>query len=85
MNDDVLTSIQKLEPIARDIDLTLAQLAVAWVLQNDNVSSAIIGASDPQQVRENAYAADVKLQPEIMNQIDEVLHGIIEYDSSKTG
>ncbi len=85
MNDDVLASIQKLEPIARNIDLTLAQLAVAWVLQNDNVSSAIIGASNPQQVRENAYAANVKLQPEIMNQIDEVLHGFIEYDSSKTG
>ncbi|MGE7090578.1 aldo/keto reductase family protein [Lysinibacillus sp. NPDC048646] len=85
MNDDVLTSIQKLEPIARDNDLTLAQLAVAWVLQNDNVSSAIIGASNPQQVRENVYAADVKLQPEIMNQIDEVLHGFIEYDPSKTG
>ncbi len=85
MHDDVLTAIQKLEPIARSIDLTLAQLAVAWVLHNDNVSSAIIGASTPQQIQENAYAADVKLQPEILNQIDEVLHGFIEYDSSKTG
>lgn len=67
------------------MDLTLAQLAVAWVLQNEHVSSAIIGASSPEQVRENALAASVKLEPAIMNQIDGVLEGIIEYDPSKTG
>lgn len=85
MNDNVLTAIQKLKPIAQEIDLTLAQLAVAWVLQNQNVSSAIIGASRPEQVRENVFASDVKLKPEIMNQIDKVLEGFVEYDPSKTG
>ncbi|KPN95215.1 aldo/keto reductase family protein [Lysinibacillus sp. ZYM-1] len=85
MNDDVLTAIQKLKPIAQEIDLTLAQLSVAWVLQNQHVSSAIIGASSPEQIRENAIASSVKLEPAIMNQIDEVLENLIEYDSSKTG
>ncbi len=85
MDDNVLTAIQKLKPIAQEMDLTLAQLAVAWVLQNEHVSSAIIGASSPEQVRENALAASVKLEPAIMNQIDGVLEGIIEYDPSKTG
>ncbi|MEY9977429.1 aryl-alcohol dehydrogenase-like predicted oxidoreductase [Lysinibacillus sp. RC79] len=85
MNVNVLTAIQKLKPIAQEIDLTLAQLAVAWVLQNQNVSSAIIGASSPEQVRENALASGVKLDIEIMNQIDKVLEGFVEYDPSKTG
>lgn len=85
MNDDVLTAIQKLKPIAQEIDLTLAQLSVAWVLQNQHVSSAIIGASSPEQIRENAIASSVKLEPAIMNQIDEVLENLIEYDSNKTG
>ncbi len=85
MSDDVLTAIQKLNPIAQENNLTLPQLAVAWVLQNPAVSSAIIGASNPEQIRENAVAAGVKLQPEIMDQIDSVLKGFIEYDPSKTG
>ncbi|MFK4468308.1 aldo/keto reductase family protein [Bacillus sp. RC252] len=85
MSDDVLTAIQKLNPIAHETNLTLSQLAVAWVLQNPAVSSAIIGASNPEQIRENVIASSVKLQPEIMDQIDSVLKGFIEYDPSKTG
>ena len=85
MDDNVLSAIQKLKPIAQEIDLSLAQLSLAWVLQNQQVSSAIIGASSPEQVRENALASGVKLEPAIMNQIDEVLEGLIEYDPSKTG
>lgn len=85
MSDDVLTAIQKLNPIAQETNLTLSQLAVAWVLQNPAVSSAIIGASNPEQIRENAVASSVKLHPEIMDQIDSVLKGFIEYDPSKTG
>src|SRR5690606_22042436 len=61
MKDDVLTRVQDLKPIAADLGLSMAQLAVAWVLQNPNVSSAIIGASRPEQVRANAKAAGVKL------------------------
>jgi aryl-alcohol dehydrogenase-like predicted oxidoreductase len=85
MSDNVLTAIQNLRPIAQQVDLTLAQLAVAWVLQNQNVSSAIIGASSPKQIRENALASAVKLEPEVMNQIDEILEGFVEYDPSETG
>ena len=73
MSDDVLTAIQEIKPIAQEINLTLSQLAVAWVLQNPAVSSAIIGASNPEQIRENVIASSVKLQPEIMDQIDSVL------------
>lgn len=85
MSDDVLTVIQKLNPIAIENNITLPQLAVAWVLQNPAVSSAIIGASDPEQIRENVIASSVTLSPEIMGQIDSVLKGFIEYDPSKTG
>ncbi|MEC3435236.1 aldo/keto reductase, partial [Bacillus cereus] len=85
MSDDVLTAIQEIKPIAQEINLTLSQLAVAWVLQNPAVSSAIIGASNPEQIRENVIASSVKLQPEIMDQIDSVLKGFAEYDTSKTG
>ena len=59
MRDEVLSSVQELEPIAKELDLSMAQLAVAWVLQNENVASAIIGASRPEQVHDNAGAAGV--------------------------
>src|SRR3954468_3888005 len=56
MNDDVLSRVQKLVPIAQEAGLSMSQLAVAWVLQNPNVSSAIVGASRPEQVRDNVKA-----------------------------
>ena len=65
--------MQQLKPIAEAVGLTMAQLAVAWVLQNPNVSAAIIGASRPEQVSENVKAAGVKLAGDVMKQIDEVL------------
>jgi len=77
LRDDVLTAVQDLRPIAADAGLSLAQLAVAWVLANDNVASAIIGASRPEQVRENVKAAGVKLSPEIMSRIDTALASVI--------
>ena len=57
LNDEVLTAVQGLLPIAEELGLTPAQLAVAWVLSNDNVAGAIIGASRPEQVTENVKAA----------------------------
>ena len=78
MSDDVLTAVQRLRPVADDAGLSLAQLAVAWVLQNDNVASAIIGASRPEQVTENVKAAGVTLPPEILTRIDEALGVVIE-------
>ena len=53
-----------LDPIAAEAGLSMAQLAVAWVLQNPNVSAAIIGATRPEQVRENAKASGIRLDPE---------------------
>ncbi|WP_127357635.1 aldo/keto reductase family protein [Actinacidiphila soli] len=73
MRDEVLETVQRLKPLADEAGLTLAQLAVAWVLQNSNVSAAIVGASRPEQVAENAKAAGVTLDAELMARIDEIV------------
>ena len=84
LNDDVLGRVQKLKPIADQSGLSLAQLAIAWVLQNSNVSAAIIGASRPEQVSENVKAAGVRLDDDALKKIDEIFDEVIERDSSKT-
>lgn len=84
MRDEVLTAVQKLKPIAEKEGLTLAQLAVAWVLQNPNVSSAIIGATKPTQIKENVKASGVKLSSETMKAIDATLGKLPERDPEKT-
>jgi aryl-alcohol dehydrogenase-like predicted oxidoreductase len=84
MNDDVLTRVQGLEPIADEAGLSMAQLAVAWVLQNPNVAAALVGASRPEQVYENVKAAGVKIDPELMARIDDVLGDMVERDPGKT-
>src|SRR4051794_5638000 len=84
MADDVLTRVQKLKPIAQEAGLSMAQLAVAWVLQNRNVASAIVGASRPEQVRDNAKAAGVTLDGAILKKIDDVLGDVAERDPKKT-
>jgi aryl-alcohol dehydrogenase-like predicted oxidoreductase len=84
MNNDVLTAVAKLDPIAKEVGLSMAQLAVAWVLQNPHVSSAIIGATKPSQIKENVKASGVKLDAAIMKKIDSVLGSIPEKDPAKT-
>jgi aryl-alcohol dehydrogenase-like predicted oxidoreductase len=84
MTNQVLTAVQKLIPIAKKVDLTPAQLAVAWVLQNPNVSSAIIGATKPAQIKENVKAAGVKLDKQILDEIDLALGSVVEKDPAKT-
>ncbi|TDP96110.1 aldo/keto reductase family protein [Labedaea rhizosphaerae] len=84
MDDDVLTAVQGLQPIADEVGLSMAQLAIAWVLQNDNVASAIIGASRPEQVGENVKAAGVKLDAEVMAKIDAALAGVVQTDPTLT-
>jgi aryl-alcohol dehydrogenase-like predicted oxidoreductase len=84
LRDEVLTGVQKLQPIADDNGLTMAQLAVAWVLQNDNVAAAIIGASRPAQVAENVKASGVTLSPETLTAIDDAIGDLAERDASKT-
>jgi aryl-alcohol dehydrogenase-like predicted oxidoreductase len=84
MRDEVLTAVQKLRPIAESVDLTLSQLAIAWVLQNPNVSSAIIGATKPYQIKENVKASGVKLSETTMREIDRVLGSLPERNPAKT-
>ncbi|GAA1693376.1 aldo/keto reductase family protein [Nonomuraea maheshkhaliensis] len=84
MRDDVLTRVQELKPIASDLGLTMAQLAIAWVLQNQNVSSAIVGATRPEQVRDNVKASGVKLGADVLERIDAVLGDVVERDPAKT-
>ena len=84
MRDDVLERVQQLRPIADEAGLTMAQLAVAWVLQNPNVSAAIIGASRPEQVTDNARAAGVRLEEATLKAIDDALEPLVERDAAKT-
>ena len=84
LTDDVLVAVQGLVPVAAEAGLDMAQLAVAWVLQNPNVASAIIGASRPEQVTSNVKAAGVKLSPEIMEKIETALGAVIVRDASLT-
>jgi aryl-alcohol dehydrogenase-like predicted oxidoreductase len=84
LRDDVLEGVQRLQPVAEQNGLTLAQLAVAWVLQNENVASAIIGASRPEQVTENVKAAGVELDEGSMAAIDEALGDLAERDPRLT-
>ena len=83
MTDEVLTAVQKLKPIAKDLDLSMSQLSLAWVLQNKNISSAIMGATKPGQVKENVKAAGVKLSADVMKAIDAALGQLPERDAKK--
>jgi aryl-alcohol dehydrogenase-like predicted oxidoreductase len=84
MRDDVLTRVQQLRPVADEAGLTLAQLAVAWVLHNAGVAAAIVGASRPEQVAENVKASGVRLPAEVLAHIDQVLGDVVERDPATT-
>ncbi|PWM99546.1 MAG: aldo/keto reductase, partial [Propionibacterium sp.] len=76
--------VQGLRPIADELGITMAQLAIAWVLQNDNVAAALVGASRPEQVTSNVGASGVKIPPELMSRIDEVLGDSVQRDPELT-
>ncbi|WP_370188554.1 aldo/keto reductase family protein [Aeromicrobium sp.] len=84
LDDEVLTAVQGLRPVADDLGITMAQLAIAWVLANDNVAGAIVGASRPEQVESNAAASGITLDADVLASIDEVLGSIPTTDPSKT-
>jgi aryl-alcohol dehydrogenase-like predicted oxidoreductase len=84
MDDDVLRTVQRLRPLAEQAGLTMAQLAIAWVLQNPSVSSAIVGASRPEQVRDNVKAAGVRLDADLLKAIDEIVEPIVVRDPAET-
>jgi aryl-alcohol dehydrogenase-like predicted oxidoreductase len=83
MRDEVLTAVQKLKPIAEEAGLSMSQMAIAWVLQNPNVSSAIMGATTSKQVKENVKASGIKLSADTMKAIDKALGNLPEKDPKK--
>jgi aryl-alcohol dehydrogenase-like predicted oxidoreductase len=84
LTDAILNRVAELGPVAKEAGLSMAQLAIAWVLQNPGVSAAIIGATRPEQVRENVKASGVQLDAEIMRKIDDALGPVIERDPART-
>lgn len=84
LRDEVLERVQLLTPIAADLGLSMAQLAIAWVLQNDNVAAALVGASRPEQVHENVKAAGVRLTPDVLERIDQALGDVVVRDPGQT-
>jgi aryl-alcohol dehydrogenase-like predicted oxidoreductase len=83
MTDDVLSAVQRLKPIADEVGLSISQLSIAWVLQNTNVSAAIMGATKPSQIKENVKASEVKLDSDVMKAIDKALGNLPERDPKK--
>ncbi|MCD8509125.1 MAG: aldo/keto reductase family protein [Bacillus sp. (in: Bacteria)] len=73
LNDDVFAKVAKLEDVAKELDITLPELALAWILRQPNVASALIGASRPEQVEQNVKAIDVVLTPEVLAVVEDIL------------
>jgi aryl-alcohol dehydrogenase-like predicted oxidoreductase len=84
LRDETLAAVQQLRPLAEQAGLTMAQLAIAWVLQNPNISSAIVGASRPEQLEETVRASGVTLEPDLLKAIDDALEPVIDRDPAKT-
>jgi len=84
LTEPILTRVRQLKPVADEARLSLPQLAIAWTLQNPNVSAAIVGATRPEQVRENVKASGVQLSQDLMRQIDELLGPVIVTDPALT-
>lgn len=84
LNEEILTNVQKLQPIAEELGLKMSQLAIAWVLQNENVATALVGASRPEQVTENVQASGVRIPAELMAAIDTALATSIVNDPALT-
>jgi aryl-alcohol dehydrogenase-like predicted oxidoreductase len=84
LRKEVLEAVEKLEPIAKDCDATMAQLSLAWVLNHEGISGAIVGATRPEQLVENVKAIDIKITDEVMKRIDEAVKDVVISDPSRT-
>ena len=84
LRDEVLERVQQLRPLADEAGLSMAVLALAWVLQEENVASAIIGATRPEQVRDNVQAVGVRLDPQLKKRMEEILAPVTETDPALT-
>ncbi len=78
-SDRILSAVQNLQPIAQQLNISMAQLALAWVLRDERVSAAIVGASRPEQVEDNAAASEVSLSDDVLRDIDKVLAPVLSY------
>ncbi|MBE9011604.1 aldo/keto reductase family protein [Pseudanabaenaceae cyanobacterium LEGE 13415] len=83
LNDRVLTAVQDLKPIAEELNISMAQLALAWVLRDQRVTSAIIGASRPEQVVDNAAASEVTLSESELQEIDRILQPALPQSAAR--
>jgi aryl-alcohol dehydrogenase-like predicted oxidoreductase len=81
-SDRVLSAVQNLKPIAQKLNISMAQLALAWVLRDDRVTSAIIGASRPEQVEDNAAASEISLSDDVLKEIDKILEPVLPYTTA---
>jgi aryl-alcohol dehydrogenase-like predicted oxidoreductase len=84
LTDAALEAVQRLVPLASEAGLSLAQLAVAWTLQNPAVSAALVGATKPEQIEENVKASGIRLEPDLMRRIDETLGDAVDRDPART-
>jgi aryl-alcohol dehydrogenase-like predicted oxidoreductase len=84
LSDEVLTRVQLLTPLAQELGLTMAQFALAWVLQNENVASAIVGATRPDQITSNIEAVGVEIPADVMSQVSEILSPVAVFDPRET-
>jgi aryl-alcohol dehydrogenase-like predicted oxidoreductase len=84
LNDDLLTRVQQLKPLAEQCDATLAQFSLAWVLQNENVSSAIVGASKPEQITSNIKALEIEIPADVKAKAEEILKPVAVFDPAET-
>ena len=84
MTDNVLQAVRLLQPLAAELDISMSQMALAWVLKNPNVATAIIGASRPEQIQENVRAAEVSLPPQTIDAIDRILKDVAIVDPTFT-
>jgi aryl-alcohol dehydrogenase-like predicted oxidoreductase len=80
LDERLLERVQQLRPVAEELGLSMAQLALAWVLREENVAAAIIGASRPEQVEDNAGASGVELDAATLERIDEILGDSVAYE-----
>lgn len=85
LEEGTLRAVQRLEPIARDLGISMANLALAWVLANEDVAAAIVGATKPEQVHENVKAVEVELDDEVLRRIDEALGEVVIDDPAAVG
>ncbi len=83
LNDETLEAVQRLAPIAQELGISMAQLTIAWVLREETVASAIIGASRPEQVHDNAGASGVPMSEDTLRAIDEALGDVPVTDAGQ--